>query len=201
MPNAPNRPCACCTMPLVRGPTAIRRLRRSENEWTDDCARTMKNSGPAFIGAAMARSIGRSNGRSPFLARPIQFEAMKPNSISPPCRRWAFSVLAPGLPPQGAWAQQASGASLNDQELLGMRLFNQSCRVCHTKPQMTSTLYGPELSQNSLGGQEAVMREVISNGTPRMPGFKYHFEPAQIEAIVAYLKTIPTPGAPASPAR
>jgi len=34
-----------------------------------------------------------------------------------------------------------------------------------------------------------------------MPGFKYHFEPAQIEAIVAYLKTIATPPAPASPAR
>jgi mono/diheme cytochrome c family protein len=46
-----------------------------------------------------------------------------------------------------------------------------------------------------------VMREVISNGTPRMPGFKYHFEPTQIEAIVAYLKTIPAPPAPASPAR
>ena len=105
------------------------------------------------------------------------------------------------LPPQGAWAQQAGGDPLNDQQLLGMRLFNQSCRVCHTKPQMTSPLYGPELSQNSAGGQEAVMREVISNGTPRMPGFKYHFEPAQIEAIVAYLKTIPTPPAPASPAR
>ena len=30
---------------------------------------------------------------------------------------------------------------------------------------------------------QAVMRDVISNGTPRMPGFKYHFEPAQIEAI------------------
>ena len=78
-----------------------------------------------------------------------------------------------------------------------MRLFNQSCRVCHTKPQMVSPLYGPELSQNSLGGQESVMREVISNGTPRMPGFKYHFEPTQIEAIVAFLKTIPTPPTPA----
>jgi mono/diheme cytochrome c family protein len=109
-------------------------------------------------------------------------------------------VLA--LSPPAASAQQASGdQSLNDTQLLGMRLFNQSCRVCHTKPQLTSPLYGPELSQNSLGGQEAVMREVISNGTPRKPGFKYHFEPAQIEAIVAYLKTIPTPPAPASPAR
>jgi mono/diheme cytochrome c family protein len=103
------------------------------------------------------------------------------------------------LSPFGVSAQQApAGATLSDQQLLGMRLFNQSCRVCHTKPQLTSTLYGPELSQNSLGGQEAVMREVISNGTPRMPGFKYHFEPAEIEAIAAYLKTIP---APASPAR
>jgi mono/diheme cytochrome c family protein len=99
------------------------------------------------------------------------------------------------LPP--ALAQQAD-QNLNDKQLLGMRLFNQSCRVCHTRPQMTSPLYGPELSQNSLGGQESVMREVISNGTPRMPGFKYHFEPAQIEAIVAYLKTIPAPPASAS---
>ena len=93
----------------------------------------------------------------------------------------------------GAGAQPAGNQALDDKQLLGMRLFNQSCRVCHTKPQLTSPLYGPELSQNSAGGQETVMQDVISNGTPRMPGFKYHFEPAQIEAIVAYLKTIPTP--------
>jgi len=94
-----------------------------------------------------------------------------------------------------AAAQQAGGdRKPSDKELLGMRLFNQSCRVCHTKPQMTSPLYGPELSQNSAGGQESVMREVIGNGTPRMPGFKYHFDATQIDAIVAYLKTIP--GAP-----
>ena len=109
-------------------------------------------------------------------------------------------VLAMTL--SGAAAEQGSGdQSLNDQQLLGMRLFNQSCRVCHTKPQMTSPLYGPELSRNSAGGQEAVMRDVIGNGTPRMPGFKYHFEPAQIEAIVAYLRTIPPPPAPAAPVR
>ena len=94
-----------------------------------------------------------------------------------------------------AAAAQPVGSSLDDKQLLGMRLFNQSCRVCHTKPQLVSPLYGPELSQSSAGGQETVMRDVIANGTPRMPGFKYHFEPAQIEAIVAYLKTIPTPAA------
>jgi mono/diheme cytochrome c family protein len=111
-------------------------------------------------------------------------------------------ALAFAMTLSGAAAEQASSdQSLNDQQLLGMRLFNQSCRVCHTKPQMTSSLYGPELSRNSAGGQESVMRDLIGNGTPRMPGFKYHFEPAQIEAIVAYLRTIPPPPAPAAPVR
>ena len=106
-------------------------------------------------------------------------------------------LLALAMPPTGASAQPTVGdQALDDRQLLGMRLFNQSCRVCHTKPQMVSPLYGPELSRSSLGGQETVMREVISNGTPRMPGFKYHFEPAQIEAIVAFLKTIPAPPTP-----
>ena len=116
-------------------------------------------------------------------------------------RGLGVAMLLLAFAPQNAPAEQASGAqTLDDRQLLGMRLFNQSCRVCHTKPQLTSPLYGPELSQNSAGGQEAVMREVISNGTPRMPGFKYHFEPAQIEAIVAYLRTIPPPPA-AAPVR
>jgi mono/diheme cytochrome c family protein len=110
-------------------------------------------------------------------------------------RYGGFLAVAFALSLSNVSAQQAGGErTLTDKELLGMRLFNQSCRVCHTKPQMTSPLYGPELSQNSAAGQESVMREVISNGTPRMPGFRYHFDPTQIDAIVAYLKTIP--GAP-----
>src|SRR5258708_3924947 len=107
-------------------------------------------------------------------------------------KRSEWAVLAVVLLwPQGALAQQAATqVSLDDKQLIGMRLFNQSCRVCHTKPQLTSPLYGPPLSRQSLGGQDDVMREVISNGTPRMPGFKHHFEPPQIDAIVAYLKTV-----------
>ena len=94
--------------------------------------------------------------------------------------------------PLPAPAQPANEQVLNDRQLLGMRLFNQSCRVCHTKPQATSPQqYGPVLSRNSLGGQDDVMRELISSGTPRMPGFKYSYDPAQIDAIVAYLKSVP----------
>jgi mono/diheme cytochrome c family protein len=93
------------------------------------------------------------------------------------------------LAPSFALAQ--AGASLDETQLLGQRLFNQSCRVCHAKPQLTSVVYGPVLSKDSLGGQADVMREVIANGTPRMPAFKYNFAPAQIDAIVQYLKTVP----------
>ena len=98
-----------------------------------------------------------------------------------------------------AAAQPAGGA--NEQALLGMRLFNQSCRVCHTKPQLTSPQYAPVLSMDTLGGRAEVMREVISNGTPRMPGFKYHFKPGEIDAIVAYIKTVPAPAAAPLPGK
>jgi mono/diheme cytochrome c family protein len=108
--------------------------------------------------------------------------------------------------PHGAYAQAAArsaetGASLNDTQKLGQRLFYQSCLVCHAKPQITSGQYGPVLSKETLGGQEDVMREFISTGTSRMPGFRFQFEPTQINAIVAYLKTVPAPNPPAPAAR
>jgi mono/diheme cytochrome c family protein len=101
--------------------------------------------------------------------------------------------------PIAAAAQPANSGS--DQTMLGMRLFNQSCRVCHTKPQLVSPQYGPVLSMNTLGGKADVIRETIGNGTPRMPGFKYYFKPAEIDAIVAYIKTIPAPSDAPSPAK
>jgi hypothetical protein len=57
----------------------------------------------------------------------------------------------------------------------GRDLFNQSCMVCHVKLQITSPAkYGPDLSKNALGGEDAVMHEVIKLplhefATQRMP--------------------------------
>lgn len=118
---------------------------------------------------------------------------MKRAALLPPHR------LLLSLPIALAATQAAFGQDSGRQEL-GMRLFNQSCRVCHTKPTLLSPQYGPVLSMNTLGGKPDIMREIISNGTPRMPGFKYDFQPAQIDAIVAYIKTVPAPAvaAPAS---
>lgn len=89
--------------------------------------------------------------------------------------------------PSAALAQ----AGPTSQQIDGMRHFNQSCRVCHTKPQMTSPQYAPVLSRASLGGHEEAMKAFIANGSARMPGFRYHFKPAEIDAIVSYLKTVP----------
>ena len=87
----------------------------------------------------------------------------------------------------------AALAQAEAQHLEGMRLFNQSCRVCHTKPQMTSPQYGPVLSRVSLGGNDEALKVFIANGSARMPGFRYHFKPAEIDALVSYLKTLPEP--------
>jgi len=106
-------------------------------------------------------------------------------------------VFAACLGTSAASGQPVASAS-SGKELVGMQLFNQHCRVCHTKPLLTAVQYGPVLSQNSLGGDAQALHDFIANGAPRMPGFKYSFDPAQIDAVVAYLKTVPTPP-PANP--
>jgi len=112
----------------------------------------------------------------------------------------AMLLFAASLPlslPLGAAAQSAGNLALDDRQTMGMRLFNQHCRVCHTKPLLTSPQYGPVLSKQSLGGEGRALHDFIAEGTPRMPGFKYFFAPAQIDAIVAYLKTVPAASASA----
>ncbi|HYX63048.1 MAG TPA: cytochrome c [Burkholderiales bacterium] len=94
-----------------------------------------------------------------------------------------FALLAA---PFGALAQSS-------QELEGLRHFNQSCRVCHAHAALKAPQYGPLLSRVSLGGDAQALRTVIANGTPRMPGFRYTFEPSEIDSIVAYLKSVPQP--------
>jgi len=101
-----------------------------------------------------------------------------------------------------AWPQTtaAQEVQLNDKERQGQALFTQHCVVCHLRTQLTSPgQYGPPLSKETLGGQVELIREYITEGTPRMPGFKYNFRPEQIDSIAAFVKTLPVPG-PAAPA-
>jgi mono/diheme cytochrome c family protein len=99
---------------------------------------------------------------------------------------------------QGATAQQAGG-NLTVQQTMGRQVFAQSCGVCHLPPTLGAKTYGPALTKDAGGGDDEVMREFITNGTPRMPSFKYYLKPDQIEAIISYVRTVPVPGA--APAR
>ena len=99
--------------------------------------------------------------------------------------------------PQYAFAQQASDA-LDDQQRLGRQILAQACGVCHLSPARNAKTYGPPLTKAAGGGDDGVMRQYILEGTPRMPAFKYYLQPAQIDAIIAYVRTVPVP-APVAP--
>ncbi len=87
---------------------------------------------------------------------------------------------------------------LDATQTLGRNLFLQSCGECHLLPQRGAPRFAPQLSRDSAGGQESAMQQVIANGTPRMPAFKFNFTPQQIAAIAAYLKTVPPANAAAA---
>lgn len=106
-------------------------------------------------------------------------------------RGTAIVLLALAVAPQGASAQQvATNNGLNATQKLGRQVFAQSCGVCHLPPALNARTYGPALSRETAGGNDEVIR-MISEGTPRMPGFKHYLERGQIDAIIAYLKTVP----------
>lgn len=111
---------------------------------------------------------------------------------------WIALILV-ALVPQPLFAADHHPSHLTAQQQLGRRLFEQSCGICHTRPTLVAGMFGPELSKNTMGGSDEVLRVIISNGTQRMPGFKYMFTPEQIAAIAAYVKTL-APGNQDSPA-
>src|SRR6186713_1733630 len=92
-----------------------------------------------------------------------------------------------------SFAQPAGGDGLNPMQLQGRQVFAQSCGVCHLQPSLGVKTYGPVLNKSAAAGNDEVMRAFIVNGSERMPAFKYYLNPAEIDAIIAYVRTIPVP--------
>ena len=105
------------------------------------------------------------------------------------------AVLFASLP-SGASAQQA-GDNLTEQQRRGRQLLAQSCGVCHLPPSLNARTYGPPLNKAAANGDDSIMREYILGGTPRMPAFKHYLNESEIDAIIAYVRTVPPP-APAA---
>ena len=112
--------------------------------------------------------------------------------------KYTVSALLLALAAAAAHAQQSAlQTQLNETQQLGRQVFAQSCGICHLQPSLGVKTYGPVLNKAAAAGNDEVMRAFIVNGTERMPAFKYYLKPAEIDAIIAYVKTVPVPAAPA----
>ena len=98
--------------------------------------------------------------------------------------------------PGYAFAQQA-GDNLTDAQKHGRQVFAQSCGICHLPPESGAKTFGPPLNKAAGGGDDDIMREYITNGTPRMPAFKHYLKDNEISAIIAYVRTVPVPASSA----
>ena len=83
----------------------------------------------------------------------------------------------------------ASG-QLSESELTGRRLFAQRCGLCHD-PVGQMRVSGPWLDRELLSSKgEAAARQYIEQGSRRMPGFKHALTAAQVDHLIAFLKTV-----------
>ena len=103
-------------------------------------------------------------------------------------------VFALAACPQAALAQQDN---LSEQQRFGRQILAQNCGVCHLPPSLGAKSYGPPLNKAAANGDNDIMREYILNGTPRMPAFKFQLQANEVDAVIAYVRTVPVPGAPA----
>ena len=107
-------------------------------------------------------------------------------------RTFAALMLSMAVAAPQASAQQSADA-LTAKQAQGRQVFAQSCGVCHLQPSLGVKTYGPPLNKTSAAGNDAVMRVIITKGSDRMPAFKHYLKPAEIDAIIAYLRTVPAP--------
>ena len=79
---------------------------------------------------------------------------------------------------------------LSETELAGRRLFAQRCGLCHD-PVGQMRVSGPWLDRDLLASKgEAAARQYIEQGSRRMPGFRHALTAAQIDHLIAFLKTV-----------
>ena len=79
-------------------------------------------------------------------------------------------------------------------EAPGQQLFVSRCALCHDPlGQPGGLALGPWLDADlvSTRGEPAV-RTAILDGSANMPGFRHQFDAAQVDRIIAYLKTVPS---------
>lgn len=107
---------------------------------------------------------------------------------------WSASTLTTALDsPQSPQAGAAVRAAEHDAVKRGEAVFTRHCPICHlgrpseARPFIGRSLRG--LLKNVKPAQETAVREAIRKGNDKMPGFQYNLTPAQVDDLIAYLKT------------
>jgi len=88
--------------------------------------------------------------------------------------------------------------NLSAQERSGEHLFLQRCSICHLAAYSKASPTGWPNKAPSLEGvlqgagpdKETAVREATLKGSLNMPGFQYALEPSDLDALIAYLKTL-----------
>ena len=89
--------------------------------------------------------------------------------------------------------QTPPSASLSATEHAGEKLFLQRCSLCHLGSAPTYKPYGPPLDGIVTAKGDDRVRKVILEGSTGMPGWRYALDPAQVDHIIAYIKTLRKP--------
>ena len=89
--------------------------------------------------------------------------------------------------------QLARGPALPEAERAGRKVFIQRCSTCHVGVPEEEP-YGPWLNGELImaSGDDSV-REHIMDGSRQMPGWRHLLKPAEIDNVIAYLKTVKGP--------
>ncbi len=94
---------------------------------------------------------------------------------------------------QSPQAPPAAAPTDRDAAKRGEALFTRHCPICHLgRPSAERPYVGRNLRgilKNAKPGRETEVREAIRKGNDRMPGYQYTLTPAQIDDLIAYLKT------------
>jgi len=92
--------------------------------------------------------------------------------------------------------QTVSAQDLTPQQAHGRQLLTQDCALCHLPGNAGSPTIGPRLSKTTANGDDALMKQVIRTGLVKMPGFQYVLSEADIDDLIAYVRTLPVPPPP-----
>ena len=106
-----------------------------------------------------------------------------------------LAALSLFVPPPAA-TQGPAPSSADRAAMRGEAWFYQRCSLCHMGRIVKDDTYQPMaprltgVLKNATPQRDAAVREKVQQGSPRMPGFRYNFTPAEFEELMAYLKTL-----------